>query len=172
LAAAIAVVSFALPCRAGAPTREYQVKAAFIFNFTQFVEWPDSAFSSSDAPFVIGVMNRDPFDGALEEAMDGKSVGHHPISIKHFDSPNDINGCELLFVPADRDDSLSAIFGKLGKSSVLTVGETDAFMASGGQFRFYIDGNRIRFEVDPDAVDGAGLKVSAKLMKLARIYKK
>jgi hypothetical protein len=172
LTAVVTVVSFALPCRAGAPTREYQVKAAFIFNFTQFVEWPDNAFSSSDAPFVVAVMRRDPFDGSLEEAMDGKSVGRHPIVIKHFDNPEDIGACQLLFVPSERDDALSSIFGKVGKNPVLTVGETDSFMASGGHFRFYIDGNRIRFEIDPDTVEGVGLKVSAKLLKLARIYKK
>jgi hypothetical protein len=172
LAAVFAVVSLALPCRAGAPTREYQVKAAFVFNFTQFVEWPESAFASSDAPFVIGIIRHDPFDGALENAMNGKSVGRHTISVKRFDSADDINACQLLFVPTECDDSLGPIFDKVGKSPVLTVGETDAFMAAGGQFRFYIDGNRVRFEVDPDTIDSAGLKVSAKLMKLARMYKK
>jgi hypothetical protein len=172
LAFVLVAVSVALPCRADTPTREYQVKAAFVYNFTQFVVWPDSAFASKDSPFVVATIGDDPFNGALEAAMNGKSAASRPIVVKHFSSVDDAATCQLLFVPASQDSNLSAVFSRLDKKPILAIGENDAFMAAGGGIRFYIDGNRIRFEIDPDSIAADALKVSAKLMKLARIYQK
>src|ERR1700722_9242607 len=124
----VPVLILAIQCRADAPTSEYRVKAAFIYNFTQFIEWPDSAFTGPGSPFVVATVGNDPFQGALENSMGGKSV--------------------------------------------LTIGETDAFCPSGGAIQFFIENDHMRFEINRDATDAAGLKVSAKLMSLARIYKK
>jgi hypothetical protein len=168
----IAVLTAALPCRADAPTREYQVKAAFIYNFTAFVQWPDSAFASKDSPFVVATIGTDPFDGALEQAMRGKSVAGRSVVVQHFASIDSMSPCELLFVPASQDSSLNDLFAKLNGLPVLTVGESDSFSPAGGAIRFFVEEKKMRFEIDPDSTNGAGLKVSAKLMKLARIYKK
>lgn len=170
--AVMVAVWLALPCRADAPTREYMVKAAFIYNFTQFVEWPDSAFDSKDSPFVIATFGDNPFNGALEVAMNGKSVAGRTIIIKHFDSADSLGPCQLLFAPSTQDSNLKALFDKVDNKPILTVGESDAFMDAGGGIRFFMDGNRIRFEIDPSPLATDGLKVSAKLMKLARIYNK
>jgi YfiR/HmsC-like len=168
----IAVVTATLPCKADAPTREYLVKAAFIYNFTQFVDWPDAAFASKDSPFVVATVGADPFDGALEEAMAGKSVANRSISVQHFASFDDIGPCQLLFVPASQDSSLAALFAKLNGVPILTVGESDAFSPAGGGIRFFLEDKKMRFEISPDPIAAVGIKVSAKLMKLARIYKK
>jgi hypothetical protein len=168
----VVAASLALPCYADAPTREYIVKAAFIYNFTQFIEWPDSAFDSKDAPFVIATFGDDPFNGALDQTMSGKSAASRSIVVKHFGSVDDVQSCQLLFVPATQDSNLKALSDKLNNKPILTVGESDAFIEAGGDIRFYLDGNRIRFEIDPSPIETDGLKVSAKLMKLARIYSK
>jgi len=172
LGAIIAVLTAALPCRADAPTREYQVKAAFIYNFTAFVQWPDSAFASKDSSFVVATIGTDSFDGALEQAMTGKSVAGHSIVVQHFSSGDNMSSCQLLFVPASEDSSLNNLFAKLNSQPILTVGESEAFSSAGGAIRFFVEDKKMRFEIDPDSINSAGLKVSAKLMKLARIYKK
>jgi hypothetical protein len=167
-----AVLTAALPCRADAPTREYLVKAAFIYNFTQFIRWPDGAFPAKDAPLIIATVGSDPFNGALDEAVSGKSAGDHAIKVNHFGSVDDIGACQLLFVPASQDSSLKAIFAKVNGEAVLTVGESDAFPPAGGGIRLFLEDNKMRFEIDPDPIEAAGIQVSAKLMNLARIYKK
>jgi len=171
LAAALMAVKTAI-CWADGPSREYLVKAAFLYNFTQFVSWPSDAFAATDSPFVVAVVGDDPFSGALEKAMSGKSVANHPIQVQHFSSADQLGDCQMLFVPASEDSNLSEIIGAEAKRPVLTVGETDAFSPAGGCMRFYLEDGKVRFEIGPDAVDEARLKVSAKLMNLARIYKK
>ncbi|HEX4055039.1 MAG TPA: YfiR family protein [Tepidisphaeraceae bacterium] len=168
----IPALILAIQCRADAPTWEYQVKAAFIYNFTQFVEWPKSAFTDAKSPFVVATVGKDPFHGALEKAMDGKSVGSRAVSIRHFDDPDHMDICQILFVPASLDSSLSGVFNKVGAKPVLTVGETDAFCPAGGGIRFFIENDHMRLELNHDATDAAGLKISARLMSLAKPYKK
>lgn len=155
---------------AEAPSREYQVKAAFLYNFTQFVEWPGSSFASGDAPLVIGVAGpSDPFEGALEQAMAGKTAGHRPIVVKHFESPAQLEPCHLLFVPHSREDWLPKASQAQGGRPCLTVGETDDLMEKGGTIAFFTEDGKLRFEVNEEAVEKAGLKVSSKLLKLAKI---
>src|SRR5580700_8688644 len=141
VAAVVAVA--AERCWADGPTREYLVKAAFLYNFTQFVTWPDDAFAQGDSPFVVAVVGDDPFSGALENAMSGKSVGNHPIQVEHFASASQLGDCQMLFVPATEDGNLSDILGAEAKKPVLTVGESDAFSPAGGCMRFYLDDDRV-----------------------------
>jgi hypothetical protein len=170
---AVLLLFAARPAAADGPTREYLVKAAFLYNFTQFVTWPkNNTYSSADAPFVVAVLGDDPFDGALEEAMQDKTAEGRPIVVKHFASADELGPCQVLFVPQSQDPELPALFGRLGGSAVLTVGESDNFLPAGGGIRFMLEDERIRFEISPAATDAARLKVSAKLMKLARIYQR
>ena len=161
-----------LAARVSAGPREYEVKAAFIYNFTQFIEWPKDVFSGADAPFVIAVVGPDPFEGALGRIFTGKSVGSHPIVTKHFDSVDDLGPCQLLFVPTAEDASSRAITEKVGKAPTLIVGESETLLSSGGAIRLYLEDDRMRFQINSEALDVARLKASAKLMQLARTYKK
>jgi hypothetical protein len=164
--------------RAGGPTRldasskVYEIKAAFIYNFAQFTQWPDSAFSSSDAPFVLGVIGETPLEPAMEQVLNGKAVAGHPIVLKHLDTTSQISGCHLLFISESSESHLDDIFNVIGNQPILTVGETTKFMTAGGIIRFFIADGRIRFEIDPDAADKAGLRLSSRLMSLATIFKK
>jgi hypothetical protein len=165
-------LTLSTPSRAAATAREYEIKAAFIFNFMEFITWPPDAFIAKDAPFVVAVVGDDPFGGALEQAMAGKTVDGRQIVVRHFPSADQMEPCQVLFVPTGDDDALPAIMAKLASAPVLTVGESDRFMAAGGGIRFFLEDNKMRFEIDPAATDAARLKVSAKLMKLARIYQR
>lgn len=152
--------------------REYQVKAAFLYNFGQFVDWPAQAFTDHNAPFIIAVLDPDPFDGALDHAVAGKSIAGHPLAVKHVPAGADLPACHVLFIPADQDDRAKDTVARVAQSPVLTVGETDAFEQAGGAIRFYIEDGKVRFAIDPDATQRAGLKVSSKLLSLARIHKR
>ena len=149
--------------------REFQVKAAFLFHFAQFVEWPAEAFPRADSPLVIAVVGRgDPFNGALERAVRDKRVADHPIVIAHYDSVASMGPCHILFVCDDQADSLDAILQKAG-GGTLTVGDLDPFTERGGLVRFFAEDNKIRFEINLEVVRRSRLRISAKLLKLAKI---
>ncbi len=104
--------------------------------------------------------------------MAGKMANGRPIVVKHFASAERIEGCQLLFVPEAQNASAPAILAKTANRPILTVGQTDAFMQSGGAIRLLVEEGHMKFQLNPDALDAAKLKASAKLMKLARIYRK
>jgi hypothetical protein len=172
-AAAIAALTLALGswCGGDEPALA-RVEAAFVYNFTQFVEWPADAFASKDAPFVVAIVGEDPFAGALEQAMAGKVASGRPIVVKHYASAERIEGCQLLFVPEAQDDGVAAVLARANGRPILGVGQSDAFMRSGGAVRLLVEDGRMKFQIDPDVVDASNLKASAKLMKLARIYRR
>jgi YfiR/HmsC-like len=170
LTALAAVMVCHIRCLADSPQGEYRVKAAFAYNFTQFVEWPAGTFPADDSPFVVAIVGDDPFKGALEELMNDKHVGSRLIVVNHFSSVEQIGQCQLLYIPAGENSEIDAIIRKLGNRPVLTVGETDVMMAAGGGIRLLLVEGRMRFQISPDVLAAVGLKPSAKLMKLARIY--
>lgn len=147
---------------------EYQLKAAFIYNFAQFVEWPPAAFAEATSPLVIGVLGESPFGGALEQTVRGKALQAHPLIIKAFRSPAEAtNNCHVLFISASEKRRLGEIVAGLRGTSVLTVGETEGFIEAGGMINFIQHGKKIRFQINNQAAKSAGLKVSSKLLSLA-----
>lgn len=175
LIVAMFLVGFTMkPARADdAQSLEYPVKAAMLFNFTQFVEWPKEAFTAADAPLVIGVAgDANPFGDILDQLVAGKKIAGRSIVVKYKITAETASACHMLFVPLSADGSSTAILSHLSKKPVLTVGETEAFMKANGMARFFTENNKVHFEMNPDLADGAGVKISSKLLKLARIYKK
>lgn len=162
-------IVLATPVIGGEAPREYQLKAAFIYNFVQFVDWPASAFPSAQSPVVLATVGADPFQGALDQAAAGKSAGRRPLLVKHFAQAADVNRCQLLFIAAGQEDQLAAARTRLGDAPVLTVGESEEFIRAGGMIRFYQEDNRLRFEINPSAAHKAGLRISSRLLKLAKI---
>ncbi len=151
---------------------EPEIKAAFIYRFTQFVTWPDDAFAGSDAPFVIATAGDDSLSASLKRVMAGRVVNGHPIVVTHFASVDRIDHCHVLFVPASQQGTVPAILAKVGSAPVLTVGDGDAFMSQGGAIRLFVEDGRMRFELNPDVVTAARLKPGAQLMKVGRVYQK
>ena len=149
---------------------EYQVKAAFLFNFAKFVEWPTEAFSDPDAPLVITVFGEDPFNGSLE-AVRGKLVNNRKLTIRRVKEIQDIGKSNVLFVSPSARKELARILEALQGQNVLTVGEDGVFTQCGGIINFVKEDNRVRFEVNVTAAERAGLKISSRLLALARIVK-
>jgi uncharacterized protein DUF4154 len=147
---------------------EYQVKAAFLFNFAKFVEWPATAFKDGDEPIRICVLGRDPFGASLESLVRGKFVGNRGFVIREVSNAPAARQCSILFVGASERKRTRSILSDLKDASVLTVGETEDFIPNGGVIAFRVDDARIRVEVDRDAAERAKLRISSKLLSLAQ----
>ena len=170
-----AVCSAGLPALADGPKRQTLVKAAFLYNFGLFVQWPDGTFESTDSPLVIGVVagnaDDDGFCDALTQLVAGKSADGHPIVVKKLSGADDLSVCQILYLPASTDRRLGELLASVAGKPVLTVGETDELLPRGGIIRFFSEDNKVRFEINPDAAQRSRLRISSKLLKLARIYK-
>ena len=150
-------------------TREYQLKAAFLYNFCQFVEWPANAFTKNDEPLIIGVFGDNPFGRYLDETVKGEKIDQHPIVVKYYDN-NENGKCHLAFIALNDAEQSSDIVNNLKGKSVLTIGDQPWFLEHNGMIRFVNSDNKIRFQINVDAVKDAGLEVSSKLLRLADIY--
>jgi YfiR/HmsC-like len=151
-----------------APSAEYQVKAVFLFNLAQFVEWPARAFSDPEAPLVIGVLGEDPFGAYLDETLRGESVHNRPLILQRYRRVSDVKVCHVLFVSSSETDRLEQILASLRGRSVLTVGDADEFIARGGMIRLVTEKNKIRIRINIEAVRAANLTISSKLLRLAQ----
>lgn len=152
-----------------APVPEYDLKAAFVFRFTQFVEWPDSALSRTEGPFLIGVLGDDPFGQALDRMVAGESVSGRPVAIWRGHDLDEAARCRILFVGSPPREDLPAILQRLDGHAVLTVGEAEDFTACGGMIGFALRGNRVELSLNPRAAEASGLVISSKLLRLGRV---
>ena len=161
----------ARPCAADEPTREQQVRAAFIFNFMQFVEWPAGAFADEKSPLIVGVVGGDGFAGAMDKALNGKAIGERTIVLRRYVLASQVEkGCHVVVMAQANRESLRLVRERVGGSPALLVGESESFCRDGGMIRLFNEENRVRFEINPRAAERAKLKIAAKLLKLAKIY--
>jgi hypothetical protein len=146
---------------------EYQIKAAFIYNFAKFVEWPAKSLPSDDSPLVIGILGENPFHDDLSRVVTGKKVDEHPLVIKPVRTALEATNCHTLFISASEKPRLSQILKALRGASVLTVSEMDGFTEAGGMINFVREGTKVRFRINNEAASRVGLKISSKLLMLA-----
>jgi uncharacterized protein DUF4154 len=148
---------------------EYQVKAAFLYNFGRFVTWPARAFADSTAPLLVGILGEDPFGTEIDAMLRGKTLEGRPVQVQRFQELRDLGPCHILFTARSDPAFLQQLFATLRGRPVLTVGESTDFTSRGGVIRFYLEENRVRFEINVRASQRAELWISSKLLKLARI---
>jgi len=169
----ILLLGNALQLRAQAPAfDEYQVKAAFLYNFAKFVEWPAGTFPNSMDPIGICIVGLNPFGSTLENMVQGKKVGDRAFAVHRFPDTLQAGQCQILFIGASEWRRTRALLEAVKSPGVLTVGETDDFTALGGIVGFRLDGARVRIQVNLQAAEHARLKISSKLLSLAEIAKK
>ncbi len=150
---------------------EDKVKAGYLFNFAKFIEWPDSAFSSPQAPLVVAVLNDAAALPVLQQVLRGKAVNGRPIEVKLVTTPAAGHGAHLLLVTRAAKVEPAVIHDQLVGSSTLLVGDTENFAEKGGMIGFFKDGESLRFQLNLEATTAAGLKVSSKLSSVARVVK-
>lgn len=170
LATALAAGSIGVSARSATePTEsradEYRVKAAFLFNFAKFVEWPPQAFSGQGAPLTVCVLGLDPFGNLLEDTLKGRAVAGRPLAIRRI--PEVESGCHVLFIASSERKRLALLTDQLRGSSVLTVSEETGFTTVGGMIELFTAGESVQFNIAPTAVERSGLHASARLIALA-----
>ena len=150
-----------------APSVEYAVKAAFLLNFARLVEWPSGA--EPVGAVSIAVLGADPFGASLEHAVGGKRVGRQLVRVSRAREAAEVASHTVLFVAASEMPEWARIRQELAGRPVLTVGDAPGFVERGGMIAFYLEENRVRFEVDPGALEANGLRLSSRVLALARI---
>ena len=152
-----------------APPGEYQLKAVFLFNFTQFVEWPREAFADPDDPLIIGVLGADPFGPYLDQTVQGEKINGRAIEVRRYRNVAEIQACHVLFISQSETARVRDILSRLRTRSILTVGDSENFAVNGGIIRFMTDKNRIKLRVNVDSAKAARLTISSKLLRAADI---
>jgi hypothetical protein len=149
--------------------KAYRVKVAYLFNFASLIEWPEESFTGSESPFVIchlgGSQTRALFDTAYADRM----VERHPIEVRHPSRVGDVLGCHIIMITAERSQQAGGFIAAAAGKSTLTIGETEGFALSGGVIGFYNDGPKIRFEINLRAAENANLRISSRLLQIARL---
>jgi hypothetical protein len=154
---------------AAAPISEYQLKAVFLFNFVQFVEWPLAALPRENAPFVIGVLGKDPFGAHLDEVVRGETVNRHPLAVERYHNVAEVRDCQILFIAVSELPQLDGILEALKGRSILTVTDADGPAVRGVMIGLVRQDNRVRLRIDLQATKASNLTISSKLLRPAEI---
>jgi hypothetical protein len=153
--------------KAAATPTEYEIKAVFLYHFTQFVAWPEAAFAQPDSPFVIGLVGADPFGTALNSIIGGEAVGRHRLAVMTINDVSAEFRCQILYFTEESENLLD--LQRLRTAPVLTVGESDSFYKKGGMIQFFLDRRRIRLKVNLEEARAHSLEISAKLLRVADV---
>jgi len=168
---AITALCLSLPVFALDAAKEYEIKAAFLFNLGSFITWPESAFENAATPFHICVLGTDPFGEILDVITTDQTVSGHPVIIRRLHDIAEATHCEVVFISQSEQPRIQAIFNALSSQPVLTVSDMDDFVLRGGMVQFFPLNNKIRLMLAPEAFSEAGLKASAHLMRIAQLKK-
>jgi len=165
---ATAAAAAAATASAGAQ-REYAIKAAFLYNFARYVQWPQPAPSGERGPLTIGVLGPDPFGPILDEIAASKTIGARKLVVRRFATLDRYTPCDILFVSSPMARQVEAVLARTEGSHVLVVGDSAGLAEGGVAINFYIADNKVHFEINRRAARRARLKISSKLLRLARI---
>jgi hypothetical protein len=147
---------------------EYKIKAAYLLNFTKFVEWPTNRFPTPTTPIRVGVLGKDPFGSDLERTMTGRVIDGRKFEIVRVEEPEAVVNCHIVFISSSERRRVAEIVEILNKTNVLTVGEHEQFLEQGGIVRFFLHEDTVRFDINARAAERAGLRISSKLMQIAK----
>jgi hypothetical protein len=149
--------------------REYQIKAVFLFNFAQFVEWPTNAFADKDAPLVVGILGADPFGPFLDDTVRNETARGHRLVVEHFQNVEEIKACHILYIGKSEAPKLDHTLAVLNNKPILTVSEIENAAYRGVMVRFITERNKIRLRINLEAARAADLAISSKLLRAAEV---
>lgn len=158
-----------IPVLQGAEYSEYDVKAAFLFNFAKYIEWPQESFSDLESNLRIGILGTNPFKGKLEKTVEGKTINGHPVEVVELSQIPEDEPLHMVFVARSEEDRLNRWLAPLKGKPVVAVSDISNFAARGGMIEFFMEADRVRFEVNLETVAECGVHIDSKLLNLARI---
>lgn len=166
----LVAVAASYPVAANSSPRspEYLIKAAYLYNFAMFVNWPPRAFASPDSPIVVGIVGRDPFGWALDQTVENKRINKRRITIERLQPHQDLTHCQILFVDQSEGARVADLAQRLHDLPILIVDDAVDGGGRGGAIDFVVDDNRVGFEINRNAAKRAGLTISSKMLGLAR----
>jgi hypothetical protein len=148
---------------------EHRVKAAFLYNLTQFVTWPETAFPVGEEPLRLGLIGEDPFGAILDETMKGKFWGARPITVVRLKRGDSAKSCQMLFISRSEAERVAPVLAELGNRPVLTVSDMERFAENGGIIALEKPQAKICLAVNLEAARKAGLTISARLLSLKSV---
>jgi len=163
--AGLAILAPPLPAQPKAT--EYQVKAAYLFNFAKFVKWPPDTDAARVSSFEICILGKDPFGAALDTTVGGEKIDAEPVAIRRIDQASQSKSCRILFISKSEESHLTGILTEVDGSDTLTVSDIPRFSKRGGMIEFVPEGNRVRFGINLDSAERSRLTVSSELLKVA-----
>ena len=169
VAVATVALAMAVPSSSRASAGEDEVKAAFLLNFTRYVDWPPSTFASARAPFVICILNDAEFASTTSGVIGDRMVEERPITVSARETLEGTQGCHILFLPASQQDQQQTVISESSDDSILTVSDSEGFALMGGIANFRRAGSKLRLEINREAAARARLKVSAPLLRIADV---
>jgi hypothetical protein len=167
--AALAALGASALAQTQTPSREYQVKAAFLFNFAQFVDWPPTVFDGGDAPLAICVLGDDPFGGYLDDLVRGEQVNNRRLTVQRFHAAEDVKGCQVLYVSRSETKNVEKALASGREMDALTVSDVDDFAERGGIIQLATEAGKIRLRINVLAAKASNLVISSKLLRSATI---
>ena len=165
--AALAMMTVMVSGGASQPLPEYQVEAAWLLNFARFIEWPAHRFPAAKSPFVLGIVGEDPFGKNLECTLESRKAQGRSFVLKRLSSEHSLKNCHIVFISSSERRKQRELCEKARQSAILTVSDMDDFIANGGMIRFIRKDMNVRFQINLEAAERAGLKFSAQLLKVA-----
>lgn len=169
LTLALAALVGGVPARAQAPDGEAQIKAAYVYNFLKFVEWPVESFERPNDPLVVGIVGDGPMADATERLLSLQQVGERPVVVRHVKWDKPLAGVHAVVVTETDVKKLRRVLEAASLGHILSIGEGAAFASTGGVIGLVIEGRKVRFDIDLDVANTTGLKVSSKLLALTRV---
>lgn len=163
----VTLLGLATPGKAAptAPSAEYQLKAVFLFNFAQFVEWPAPAFREPTTPLVIGILGDDPFGAYLDDLVRDEKIGNHPLLVRRYKRGDNFAECHMIFICRSEAKELEKILARLKDKSLLTVSDVDTFTRQGGMVRFVMENGKVRLRINVEAAKAGELTISSKILR-------
>jgi len=147
---------------------EYEIKAAFLYNFAKFVQWPPQAFAHDSTALQIGILGRDPFGSFIDRIVAGKRIESRKLYVRRYLDIREVENCQVLYISRSQERWLPEITRQARAQHILTVGESDSFLEVGGIIRLLTEGNKVRFEIDPKHAAESELVISSRLLRLAQ----
>jgi len=168
---ALLVLAPSLKAQSVQPT-EYDIKAAFLFNFAKFTNWPPDKAGETDSLFNICILGENPFKDLLNHAAEHNKIKGLDVIVREIQSLDSLGRCQILFVALSQNNHYREIVDSLDNNSIMTIGESKEFTDCGGIINFFVKENNVRFRINVNAAAKAGLDISSKLLRLAELTMK